>query len=160
MSEQAVPRESIGPVVAPRLVARAWRLLADASFGVYLMHPLFITFALTHPALVAPTVLPEPLRVLAVWLLAVVGSSLVSILLLRTPILSRLVGRSTPLPPVFISFFASACDFLARRIALPASRTRRVAGKADNTAVGARVADPSGDTEQRELEPMRIERTI
>lgn len=139
---------------------RAWRLLADASFGVYLMHPLFITFALTHPALVAPAELPEPLRVLAVWLLAVVGSSLVSILLLRTPILSRLVGRSTPLPPVFISFFASARDSLVGRIAVPASRTRRVAGKADNTAVGARAADPSGDTEQRELEPMRIERTI
>jgi hypothetical protein len=124
------------------------------------MHPLFITFALTHPTLVAPDELPEPLRVLAVWLLAVVGSSLVSILLLRTPILSRLVGRSTPLSPAFISFFASARDSLARRIALPASRIRHGAGKADTAAVGARAADPSGETEPRELESMRIERTI
>jgi peptidoglycan/LPS O-acetylase OafA/YrhL len=140
--------------------APVWRLLADASFGVYLMHPLFITFALTHPALVGPAEAPEPLRVLAVWLFAVVGSSFVSVLLLRTPILSRLVGRSTPLPPAFISLFASARGSLARLFALPASRIRHGAGKVNHTAVGAHAADPSGATEQRELEPMRIERTI
>jgi peptidoglycan/LPS O-acetylase OafA/YrhL len=139
---------------------RVWRLLADASFGVYLMHPLFITFALTHSALVAPTEAPEPLRVLAVWLLAVIGSSLVSILLLRTPILSRLVGRSTPFPPAIIAFFASVGDSLARRIGLPATGIGHIAGKADNTAPGACMADPRLDAERRELEPTRIERTI
>ena len=140
--------------------ASVWRLLAEASFGVYLMHPLFITFALTHPALVAPAELPQPVRVLAVWLLAVIGSSLVSILLMRTPLLSRLVGRSTPLPPVFISFFSSARDSLARLIARPIANVTRSAEKPENAYEDTGAKDSGVDVKKREMQPAQIERTI
>jgi hypothetical protein len=46
MSDQAVPRESIGPVVPPRLVTRAWRLLADESLLVLCTSVFAIAFVL------------------------------------------------------------------------------------------------------------------
>jgi hypothetical protein len=46
MSEQAVPRESIGPVGPPRLLARAWRLVADESLLVLCTSIFAIAFVL------------------------------------------------------------------------------------------------------------------
>jgi len=46
MSGQAVPRESIGPVAPPRLVARAWRLVADESLLVLCTAIFAIAFVL------------------------------------------------------------------------------------------------------------------
>jgi peptidoglycan/LPS O-acetylase OafA/YrhL len=79
-----------------------WRTLADASFGIYLVHPLFITFAIDHVAPKVPAIVPEPARVALVWLIAVAGSSALTVTLMRTPLLSRLVGRATPLPPALV----------------------------------------------------------
>jgi peptidoglycan/LPS O-acetylase OafA/YrhL len=78
--------------------SRLWRTLADASFGIYLVHPLFITFAMGAVARSVPTIVPEPLRVALVWAVAVAGSLALSVALMKTPILSRLVGRDVPLP--------------------------------------------------------------
>lgn len=75
-----------------------WRALADASFGIYLVHPLFISFAMDHVAPRVPAVVPEPLRVALVWVIAVAGAASLSVALMKTPIVSRLVGRDTPLP--------------------------------------------------------------
>src|SRR5581483_8067051 len=46
MSGQAVPRESIGPVAPPRLLARAWRLVADESLLVLCTAIFAIAFVL------------------------------------------------------------------------------------------------------------------
>jgi hypothetical protein len=46
MSEHAVPRESIGPIAAPRLLDRAWRFLADESLLVLCTSIFAIAFVL------------------------------------------------------------------------------------------------------------------
>jgi len=46
MSGQALPRESIGPVAPPRLLARAWRFLADESLLVLCTAIFAIAFVL------------------------------------------------------------------------------------------------------------------
>ncbi len=80
--------------------SRGWRVLADATFGVYLAHPLFMFWAMDHVIPYLPKGVPEPLLVVLVWTITVTGSSLLSIALMYTPVLSRLVGRATPLPAV------------------------------------------------------------
>jgi peptidoglycan/LPS O-acetylase OafA/YrhL len=75
-----------------------WHTLADATFGVYLIHPVFLTPALAYVAPALPSALPAPLRV-ALLLLPVAALSVgASVLLLRTPVLSALVGRPSALP--------------------------------------------------------------
>lgn len=76
--------------------ARGWRTLADASFGVYLVHPIFISLASDRLAPSFPEWVPATAVVLFIWAFAVVGSSVASIALMRTPYLRRLVGRSAP----------------------------------------------------------------
>jgi peptidoglycan/LPS O-acetylase OafA/YrhL len=78
--------------------ARVWRTLADASFGLYLVHPLFITFVMRYVAPRLPTTLPIAVRVGIVWLLVASGAMAFTVVLVKTPVLSRLVGRPTPLP--------------------------------------------------------------
>jgi peptidoglycan/LPS O-acetylase OafA/YrhL len=104
--------------------SRVWRTLADASFGIYLTHPLFITFAMDHMMPHVPSIAPEPLRVALVWAIAVAGSSALSIALMRIPILSRLVGRDTPLPPA-LAWRAQRAALMGRaRQAAPLQRVR------------------------------------
>jgi hypothetical protein len=79
---------------------------------------------------------------------------------MRTPILSRLVGRSTSLPPVFSSVFSSARDSLERLVARPVAYLTRCGDKPANAYVNAWTEDPGVDAEKREMQPMRIERTI
>ena len=77
---------------------RVWRILSDASFGVYLIHALALNWLLVHFVPTVSHVLPVAVSVMGTWLLTVVIATAVSILLMNTPVLSRLVGRSRPLP--------------------------------------------------------------
>lgn len=72
---------------------RFWHLLSDASFGVYLMHPLLMVPLLTNLAPALPAAWPEPFRVLLLWVLSAGGTVAISCALLVTPGLSRLVGH-------------------------------------------------------------------
>jgi peptidoglycan/LPS O-acetylase OafA/YrhL len=78
--------------------ARTWHTLADATFGVYLVHPVFLTPALTYVAPTLPAALPIPVRVALILVPVAALSVGVSVLLLRTPGLSALVGRPSPWP--------------------------------------------------------------
>jgi surface polysaccharide O-acyltransferase-like enzyme len=75
-----------------------WKTLSNASFGLYLIHPLFLTFILSHLGPIMPGVWPVALRVFLVWFLTAGASVLTSIVLMNIPIVSRLVGRSAPWP--------------------------------------------------------------
>lgn len=72
-----------------------WRDLSDTSFGVYLIHPVFISLTLTF---VIPLIRSWPTAALVaiIWLCTAVGSVLSTLLLLRLPVLSRLMGRPGP----------------------------------------------------------------
>src|SRR5262249_4671423 len=75
--------------------SRLWHALSDASFGIYLVHPLVLGAILTGlvPHLAA---WPAALVIALTWLLGIAGSTAFSLLALRTPFLSRLVGREGP----------------------------------------------------------------
>lgn len=77
---------------------RVWHQLSDAAFGVYLVHPLFIGAAL---AVFVPPVrayLPAGLTIFIVWAITAFCSVTSTVLLLKIPVLSRLVGRAAPMP--------------------------------------------------------------
>jgi peptidoglycan/LPS O-acetylase OafA/YrhL len=73
-----------------------WHTLSDASFGIYLSHPMLLTITLTWilPDLSGPIAL----RVFLVWCITTAGSVALSLLLVRIPVLSYLVGRGWGLP--------------------------------------------------------------
>ncbi|HEU5329630.1 MAG TPA: acyltransferase family protein [Thermomicrobiales bacterium] len=77
---------------------RYWRPLSDASFGVYLIHAAILAVVLQRVAPVLPLVWPGALRAFVVWVLAAAGATALSVTFASLPILSRLVGRSRPLP--------------------------------------------------------------
>ena len=77
---------------------RFFKELSDASFGVYLMHAMILSAVAARILPVLPAALPGLLRVLLVWVLAAGATAALSAALVHTPILSRLVGRSQPLP--------------------------------------------------------------
>ena len=87
-----------GPDGRPRGY-RFWHLLSDASFGIYLAHAFILTAVLKWVVPLMPADWPGGLRVFFTWVLTATGAALVSIILLNIPILSRLVGRSTPWHP-------------------------------------------------------------
>ena len=76
---------------------RVWFALSDSAFGVYLVHPLILTAVLGS---IVPhfTGWPVAATVALVWLLTAAGSVAVTLLLLRIPVVSRLVGRERPAP--------------------------------------------------------------
>jgi probable poly-beta-1,6-N-acetyl-D-glucosamine export protein len=78
-----------------------WHQLSDASFGVYLIHVLILTALLDHLAPVMPVTWPLAIRLFLLWFITAGGAALISILLANIPVLSRLVGRSRPLPTWF-----------------------------------------------------------
>ncbi len=78
-----------------------WHQLSDASFGIYLVHVLILTALLERLAPVMPVAWPLAIRIFLLWFITAGGAALISILLANIPILSRLVGRSRPLPPWF-----------------------------------------------------------
>src|SRR5256714_12192876 len=73
---------------------RFWRLLSDASFGIYLVHVFILTALLQWVVPFMPEAWPVALRVFFTWFLTAGGAAAISILLLKTPVLSHLVGRS------------------------------------------------------------------
>jgi probable poly-beta-1,6-N-acetyl-D-glucosamine export protein len=77
---------------------RYWKTLSDASFGVYLIHAAILGLVLQRVVPVLPLAWPGALRVFVVWVLAAAGATALSVAFANLPILSRLVGRSRPLP--------------------------------------------------------------
>src|SRR5256714_8924833 len=73
---------------------RFWRTLSDASFGIYLVHVFILTALLQWVVPFMPEAWPVALRVFFTWFLTAGGAAAISILLLKTPVLSHLVGRS------------------------------------------------------------------
>lgn len=73
---------------------RGWRLLSDASFGIYLVHPLILVPVVNHLTPALPSGWPVAARVFLTWLIVAGGSVLLAIVLLYMPVGSRLVGRS------------------------------------------------------------------
>jgi peptidoglycan/LPS O-acetylase OafA/YrhL len=72
---------------------RIWRVLSDASFGVYLIHVLLLTAILKWVVPAMPTAWPVAIRVILTWFMTVGSATAVSVTLLNIPVLSRLVGR-------------------------------------------------------------------
>ena len=75
---------------------RIWRVLSDASFGVYLVHALFLTAILRWVVPAMPTVWPVAGRVFLTWFITVGSATGISVILLNIPGLSRLVGHEHP----------------------------------------------------------------
>ncbi len=73
-------------------------ILSNASFGVYLVHAVFLDWLLQYYVPTMPHVWPVALRVFLTWFLTATAAVITSIVLMNTPILSRLVGRERPLP--------------------------------------------------------------
>jgi probable poly-beta-1,6-N-acetyl-D-glucosamine export protein len=74
---------------------RFWHILSDASFGIYLVHPFILTALLRWGVPLMPEAWPVALRVFLTWFLTAGGATGISILLMKTPVLSHLVGRSS-----------------------------------------------------------------
>ena len=72
---------------------KLWHSLSDASFGVYLIHVLFLTELLRWVTPAMPTILPVAVRVFLTWFLTAGVSVAIVMLMLRIPVLSRLFGR-------------------------------------------------------------------
>ena len=68
-------------------------MVADASFGVFLIHVLLLAAILKWIVPAMPLVWPVALRVVLTWIMVAGSATILSIMLLKTPILSRLVGR-------------------------------------------------------------------
>src|SRR5437016_7116634 len=73
---------------------RFWHTLSDASFGIYLVHVFILTALLQRVVPLMPEVWPLALRIFLTWFLTAGGAAAISILLMKTPVLSHLVGRS------------------------------------------------------------------
>ena len=91
-SAWALQRKTDGKPKGYRFV----HMMSDASFGIYLIHPLLLTLALKW---VVPVLSgPIALRVALTWLMVAIGSAILSMLLVRIPVLSYLVGRGWGIP--------------------------------------------------------------
>ena len=73
---------------------RFWHTLSNASFGIYLVHVFILTALLQRVVPFMPEAWPVALRVFLTWFLTAGGAAGISILLMKTPVLSHLVGRS------------------------------------------------------------------
>lgn len=73
---------------------RFWRTLSDASFGVYLVHPIVMGLVFIWVIFPLRSWVPGLICIALTWLLTAFGSTVWSLLFMNLPILSRLVGRS------------------------------------------------------------------
>jgi peptidoglycan/LPS O-acetylase OafA/YrhL len=80
---------------------RFWHMLSDASFGIYLVHVFILTALLQWVVPFMPEAWPVALRVFLTWFLTAGGAAGISILLMKTPVLSHLVGRSARWPSLW-----------------------------------------------------------
>lgn len=77
---------------------RIWGTLSNASFGVYLIHALILNWLLRWWVPGLPQAWPVGIRVFLTWFVTASGAAIASIILMNIPILSRMVGRTKPLP--------------------------------------------------------------
>jgi probable poly-beta-1,6-N-acetyl-D-glucosamine export protein len=73
---------------------RFWHTLSNASFGIYLVHVFILTALLQRVVPLMPEAWPVALRIFLTWFLTAGGAAGISMLLMKTPVLSHLVGRS------------------------------------------------------------------
>src|SRR5947209_2656564 len=73
---------------------RFWHTLSDASFGIYLVHVFILSALLQWVVPVMPEAWPVALRIFLTWFITAGGCAGLSIVLMKTPVLSHLVGRS------------------------------------------------------------------
>lgn len=78
-----------------------WGLLADAAFGIYLIHAYTLNLTLKHVGAHLPSWLPAPICVFLVWFIAAGSAATISSLALYVPGAARLVGR--PARPTWLS---------------------------------------------------------
>ncbi len=71
-----------------------WHILADASFGIYLIHVLILNELMKYLVLALPKTWFVAIRVLIMYILTAGGATVISVILLHIPIASRLVGRA------------------------------------------------------------------
>jgi len=83
------------PATNPRSY-KLWGTLSDVSFGVYLIHGLFLDWFMRWLVPDMPQIWPVALRVLLTWFITAACAVLASIVLMNIPVASRLVGRSNP----------------------------------------------------------------
>jgi peptidoglycan/LPS O-acetylase OafA/YrhL len=153
-------------------VEHIWRWLSDASFGLYLVHPLILAGLLDAVHLLAAW--PVALLVVALWLLTVAPSLGLTFLLLQVPVLSRLVGRpaARPLPSPAARAGAIGGTALrrllpqpARRLsaAVPAFKVRPGAWSGGRWLIDARGAGGAGRVqgrlfdERHRMEPINLD---
>ena len=72
---------------------RFWHTLSDASFGIYLVHVFILNALLRWFVPLIPAAWPAAIGIFLMWFLTAGGAAGISILLMKTPVLSRLVGR-------------------------------------------------------------------
>jgi membrane-bound acyltransferase YfiQ involved in biofilm formation len=77
---------------------RFWHTLSDASFGVYLIHALILNEVLRWIVPMMPGAWPVAVRVFLTWFFVAGSAMSISVVLINIPLVSRLVGRSQPLP--------------------------------------------------------------
>lgn len=75
-----------------------WDQLSKASFGIYLVHALLLTVILEKITPAMPLAWPVALRVLLTWIITAGSAATLSVILVNTPLVSRLVGRARSLP--------------------------------------------------------------
>lgn len=75
-----------------------WDQLSKASFGIYLIHALLLTVILQKITPAMPQDWPVAVRVLLTWIIAAGSAAMLSIVMVNTPLVSRLMGRARPLP--------------------------------------------------------------
>jgi len=68
--------------------------LADAAFGIYLVHVLILNEVLRYIVPMLPKTWFVAIRVLIVYVLTAGGATVFSVILLHIPIASRLMGRA------------------------------------------------------------------
>jgi len=72
---------------------RIWGTVSDASFGIYLIHAIFLNWFMLSLVPAMPHAWPVAMRVFLTWFITAGCATLASIALTNMPILSHLVGR-------------------------------------------------------------------
>jgi probable poly-beta-1,6-N-acetyl-D-glucosamine export protein len=90
-------RWAVSRVPSPPVGHRAWKLLSDTSFGIYLMHAYILNQAMVYLVPNLPVQWFEPLRVALTWLVVAGVTILLCSIMLCLPFVSRLIGRPSVL---------------------------------------------------------------